>query len=346
MRSTIYKIKDIVSCFNNISDGKSPEKARKFKLEGIQKAAKSGKAASKIAHHQGIFKLDGNDNYIITGSRKSLPSYFYCIKGGQGTQAIGGKDYFETHKEFTHPGGIQVAEQILVVGHEKYNNLKLFTRKDCSRIRFYDISNPNNIKELRHLRIKDRNSHGEIASAIGLTKLNDQWIMAVRALKTIDFYILDGDINAVNNRFKAISRLDIAGFSFEEFQGLNLFVDEHDDLFSFGMPKKSKKQDKCWMHQIQLIKSRGKIVDVRGADLIAVKHFKRNGNGPRFKYASCINFIPYDHTIIAGEAVQGYFEVISASAHVDTQCIRCNEWKGIQPSISQPDRPSDPLTHP
>ena len=344
MKKTIYKIREIEACFNEINDGQGNDKAEKFSLKNIIKAKKSGKSGNKISHHQGICKLNGIENYLITGSRKSRSGYLYFIKNGIGSKVFNGNDYWEKlHPIFTHPGGIQVAENILAIGFEQYKGFTTF--QDRSFVRFYDISNIENIIELKHLEInRFTNGIKKIASAIGITKLNNQWIVGVRGKKSIDFFTLEGNIMNPTNQFKSIGSLDIKTFKLEEFQSFQLFIDEKDDIYSIGMPKGSSTKDKCWLHKINFKIKANRIKKVKSAKLRQVKHFKRNGKGPRFCHGSSITFNAVDPNLRPDEAsnqpVKGYFELISISKHVDDNSIRANRWKGIEP-ISIPGGAND-----
>ena len=113
-----------------------------------------------------------------------------------------------------------MAENILVVGNEQYYGAT--TRTDRSNVRFFDIGNEGSITELSHLLIERRGS-GKIASAVALTKNGNQWILAVRAENSIDFYTLEGNILDRNSQFVSIGSLDNASNGLKGFQAIQMF---------------------------------------------------------------------------------------------------------------------------
>lgn len=321
MKSTVYKIKNLAETFENLQDGKD-HKGTKFSLTNIERAPGSGIPADLIAHQQGMYRLDADDSFIVTGSAKENPGYFYIIKDGEGYYGNEGNDYWPVDYVMTHPGGIQVAEDILVIGNEQYSGAT--TRSDRSNIRFYNISDPDAVAELTHLEI-ERRGDGKIASAVGLTKLGEQWILAVRAEKTMDFYSLYGDPNDKENSFSELSSIDLDGNGMKSFQCVNLFLNADEDLFLFGMPDGSSTKDECWLYKLNSEKDSEGVTSIYSAEEKVYKHFYRDGTGPRFKWASCVCFEPDDDSS-ENQETTGKFVVYSASGHVDDKKISCNRW--------------------
>lgn len=321
MKSTIYKIKSLISTFENMKDGKD-HKGTKFSLDEIDRAPGSGIPADLIAHQQGMYRLDANNNFIVTGSAKNNPGYFYIIKNGEGYDGNDGKDYWPIDYVMTHPGGIQVAEDILVIGNEQYSGAT--TRSDRSNIRFYNISDPDAVVELTHLGI-ERRGDGKIASAVGLTKLGEQWILAVRALDTMDFYSLYGYPSDRENSFSELSSIGLDDNGMKQFQCVNLFLDAEEKLFLFGMPDGSSTNDECWLYQLNAEKDSEGITNISSAEEMVHKHFYRDGSGPRFKWASCVCFESDDDSQ-ENQETKGKFIVYSAAGHVDNNKIACNKW--------------------
>ncbi len=176
MESKVYKIKDLVKTFKKVKDGRDKFKAKRFKLTHINRAPGSGVSGDRIAHRQGMYRLTGGSyaasgNYIIGGSVRTRGvnhgGYFYPITQGKATNVGNDNHYITIDNTFTHLGGIQCAEDLLVVGCEKYTtdipSIVPNTEDDKSRIYFYDISNFGNIRRLNHLKI-ERFAPGAIAS--------------------------------------------------------------------------------------------------------------------------------------------------------------------------------------
>lgn len=317
MYATIFAISDLETKFNNLGDEKSENKsASKFDLSKIIRAPGSGESTDKIAHHQGAFKCDGDNNYIITGSVKGKHPYFYVIKDGKGGKCVNGNDYYLIQNlAMTHPGGIQVAENVLVVGLEQYSGST--TRSDRSSVMFFDISDESNIKEITQWNFL-RNGDGKIASAVGLTKRHGQWILAVRGKKTIDFYVNDDDSQPgmYYGTFKEAGTIKIEK-EIKEFQQLFLYLDNQNSLYMMGMPDGSSTTDKCWLHKLNFTNSStGRIDKIISAEYKKTIHFFRDGEGPRFMYAACVTF--YNDI--------SQFKVYSMEAHVVNEKIKCNVW--------------------
>ena len=321
MFKTVYKVKSIKKTFNEIPTGFDNPKAKKFKLTELDTPPGT---ESPIVHHQGVESLDGNKNYLITGSTYDNPGYCLVIKNGKGHTLSNRKKYFDIDVAYTHPGGIQAAEHILAVGNEQYRGPT--TYPDRSNIKFYDISNDRTIRQLNHLEIVRDITTGydnePIASAVGITKHNDQWILAVRSKNTVDFYSLIGDPNDISKKFDLIGQLDKNDYHFNDYQSIYLYFSARNKLYLFGMPRKTENDDKCFLHTIKTTVRAGKIKSVDGARTIRIRHFKRNGNGPRFKYASCIEFIPEVPSTTVGK-----FKITSVEANINNESIRCNSWE-------------------
>ncbi len=321
MFKTVYKIKNIKNTFNEIPTGFDPPKAKKFKLTQMVKPPGAG---NLVVHHQGVESLDGKSNFLIAGSTIGSPSYCLVVKNGKGYSLPSKLKHFYIDAAYTHPGGIQAAEHILAVGNEQYNVAT--TYPDRSTVKFYDISDDDNIIELKHLEIVRDQTTGynnePIASAVAITKNKNQWILAVRAKKSVDFYSLEGDPNDVSNKFKLIAQLDKEDNCLYDYQSIYLYFNDANKLYLFGMPKKTEKHDKCFLHTLKTTVKNDIIKSVDGARTIRVRHFKRNGRGPRFMYASCIEYIPDNPS----SPTIGKFKIYSIEANVNNNSIRCNYW--------------------
>lgn len=311
MYATIHRIPNLEIEFGYLEHNRNS--AAKFELKNIEPVLGAGGKLALIEHHQGACKCDGNENYIVTGSvtGENLP-YFYIVKNGEGAKCVNGKDYYLIKNEkMQHPGGIQVAEKLLAVGLEQYNMAT--THMDRSTIMFYDIADEHNIQPIPQWTI-DRKGNNKIASAIGLTRINGQWIMAVRAKKTVDFYV-NNNIGA--GRFTEAGHVDING-GVKEYQQLFLYQDDLGSIYMIGMPDGSSREDKCWLHKLPY-DAEGTVITMFRNEVEHKKtiHFKRSGDGPRFMFAAGISF---------SDTAPG-FEVYSLEGHVVNHKIRCNRWK-------------------
>lgn len=318
MKSEVIVINGIESAIDDLKrifdDGH--QKGTKFEITNIDRAPGSGTSVDLIAHHQGVYQCDGDGNYIITGSTKENPGYFYMIKNSTGSKSIVGKDYYSIETVMTHPGGIQVAENILAIGNEQYSGAT--TRDDRSNVRFFDIGADGSIIEMNHLLIQ-REGKGKIASAVAFTKNGNQWVLAIRANDSIDFYTLGGDISSKESKFNYLGDLDKKSNGFKDFQAIQIFPGKDKEgnivFYLFGMPDGSKEEDKMWIYKINFTFENNVIKKVNHVSFYTTIHFHRDGDGPRFKYGAGISY------------VNNKFEVTSISGHVESRKIKCNKWR-------------------
>jgi|GEM_PF-4558627 len=317
MFSTIRKIKNIKERFDGIPT--ENKFSQMFTLNKIERAPGSGISGDASAHQQGVYKLDGNENYIITGNVKNVDKhsldhpYFYVARNGVGAKCFEGKDYYSIivdpndSTKFTHPGGIQVAENVLAI---------VLEGDGCTLVKFYDISgipdkagNEAKVNEFTNWSFKRDDAKGE---AVGLIKRNGQWILAIQAGKYFEFYICDSE-KAGEGNFVSIGRIECDKYKLKEFQNVNLYLNDKDDLFMFGMPYTyGTTDDKCALYKITLTKKNGTYtIEVA---LLSEKHFHRKEEGPRFCFAASIYC---DNDIL---------RIFSTEAHVENGSIRCCEW--------------------
>ena len=198
--------------------------------------------ATPVHHHQGMYK-DG-DLLYITGSTGWVPSYVYKIRTDEDNRY----HHFDTlrlngnMRPYKHPGGLQSANGILAVGIEKYFPvLGTHTIKD-SVICFFDINDK--YKELDNLRLQVK----DFASAVGIVYWKDRWIVASRGDgQDVSFYSFENENQDTN-----LKSFDKAA-KVAEFQNLNLFLDENEDIYLFGMGKsKMGGVDTCRIYKVTL----------------------------------------------------------------------------------------------
>jgi len=222
---------------------------RKYETQNISIKEKLGGIPLKdLYHHQGLYR-EGNTFYISVSTFPSVPSYIY-ISGDKKGQIMLDKGALS---QYTHPGGIQVADGLLAVGLEKYTGIP-FSTEFISVICFFDLKKGN--KELTDLRLildegynekikinTDRdvlnNAHNQTirnnrASALGIVKRGNEFIVANRGTNSnIDFYKIDSDkknITQIGNTFKGVG----------DFQNINLFLYKN-DVYLFGMGNENGK---------------------------------------------------------------------------------------------------------
>lgn len=341
MYSIIRKIPNLEQKFANLNS--VARNATAFRITDIDRAPGSGQPVDPFAHHQGICRVDGIGNFIVSGSIFNLDPnstdrpYFYVFQNGHGSKAVSGKDYYQIKNEenplmpdlidnndrriMTHPGGIQVAENVLAVGLEDYNAIPV-VRTDRSLVRFYDISDESNIQEINSWGF-GRWGNNLTASAVGLTKRNGQWILGIRANGYLELFV-NNTATVGQGNFQPIGSPIPFGANnqIKEFQGINLYLSDNNDVYLLGSPDDGNNDDKMWLHELQFVydspySQANRIIGLQStpARYVNMVHFHRNGPGPRFKYAACI---------YANE--QNDFEVYSLEMHVINGESRCNGW--------------------
>ena len=133
----IFAQQSVVDNFNNIcSNSKSIQFENDLEIN------------NKGGHLQGIqyYKTETGEYAFISGS-SDLNAYYSVVKLGSSNKIISVNKLME--KPFKHSGGIQIFENLMVVGIE--DNAK----KDVSKVCVYDISNPEKPKT-NHISIIER----------------------------------------------------------------------------------------------------------------------------------------------------------------------------------------------
>jgi hypothetical protein len=186
-----------------------------------------------LFHLQGMYKT-GNQFYFSGSTNPLIPAYIVSVNQCDAT--TGCYDNFNVIRlnerqieRHTHPGGIQAANGILAVGLEKYDENKFFlsTKTNTSFVCFYDTKETNAPPLLSFSRDEDT----EIASAVAIVSFDNNWIVAVRGNKgSIQFYKI-GKSNNILKLEVTMKKIPKVG----DFQNINLFLDENNDMYLFGM---------------------------------------------------------------------------------------------------------------
>lgn len=327
MFATVKKIDQISEKFSKMPTDR--KYATNAELIVSEKAPGAGEKGNIHAHHQGIFKLDGDENYIITGNVKNIETnqhdhaYLYIINNGKEI------NYFQIvvdekdSKKFTCPGGIQVSENILAVVVEDENHHE-------SKALFYDIGalvvNEEHGLVIPEIFRIERKNQGERGESIGIIKRKNQWFIVIQSGNSLDVYLA-----APKNR-KELVPIHLRNIAFDndmksphynhlqEFQSINLYMDEKDDIYLFGMPVESGvNEDKCSLYKFHLKYNQSDEIagfeqEQAPIEWIETKRFYRNIEGPCFCYAASI-YPEKDNLII-----------YSIEGHVTDGKIRMCKW--------------------
>ncbi len=312
------QVKDhIVAAFFRIKN----DKPKSFSIKKIEEAKGTFNLISEapVHHHQGLFKY--SNKFYISGSTAGNPSYIYQVLVDKEDQAVKFDNPLLLHKDiqkFKHPGGLQVANGILAVGIETYNILLLnTTTKKDSVVCFFDTEDSHN--ELKNLRITlsgstkevDEGSQSNFASAVGIVYCNNAWIVAVRGKnQDVLFYRFENKNGERKNK-KTTKEDDVISHigtvsGVAEFQNLNLFLDENNEIYLFGMGKsKMGGVDTCKIYRVNIKSAKLDAVWINEDGIIEYrdyKNFDQNKliftctSNTSFHWASCVSIQKNPHT--------------------------------------------------
>jgi hypothetical protein len=199
-------------------------------------------------HLQGVQLLKkGNKEFALLSGSSNRQAYCAVVQMGMKNEVIQVKTLME--KPFKHAGGIQVFEDILVVGIEDNN------KKDKSKVCLYNLSDPENLNT-KPLSVIQRK--GEVmratAGCVGITKYRNNILVAVGDWDTkhIDFYVCDEKKWQNEERdFELIFELDTRNQAktgwinndWSSYQNINLFTDGAGNLFLVGLGQDKRPKD-------------------------------------------------------------------------------------------------------
>lgn len=190
-------------------------------------------------HLQGVqLLLKNNTEYaILSGSSDTYAYYSLAILGNYNrVQSVN----ILMHKPFKHAGGIQILQNILVVGIEDND------AKDKSRVCIYDFGNPD-VPPLKQLAMIERTGEPFRCSAgcTGIARMGKQYLVVVGDWDTkhLDFYLseenkLRHEINAFEEVYtidtEKIDRSSWTDIAWHAYQNINLLKDADGKLYLFG----------------------------------------------------------------------------------------------------------------
>ena len=189
------------------------------------------------SHQQGIQRTAGGD-FVVSGSGLRSGYIYFADRSSLKI----GEVLTPVVSNFNHFGGIQVADDILAAGYERFESGAAGT----SVVLFYDVRNVASPAALDHL-TTERTSGGETAGAVGLCRDGASWLLLVANWDSdrLDFYRSDSDdLVAPTTRFALVGIWELganglgAGSIDDRwgvYENINLFVDEDGSLWFVGM---------------------------------------------------------------------------------------------------------------
>jgi hypothetical protein len=280
-------------------------------------AVPDGARGSSRWHQQGIQRLPSG-GWAVSGSAPGI-GYLYCADAN-GT-------IYHTHcpalGNFNHLGGFQIADGIMAVGYERFEN----GANGHSRILFFDVRSGIPAR-LPHLDL-ERSTPGDTAGAVGLWFIGDRWLLLVANWNAarLDFYrSTSHDLFAPGTRFEATptwrwskSTHGFATGSIDDnwapYQSINLFTQTGEAV---GM-------DRLWFVGTHAVAGDDwadlYALDLSGAQpvitKVANKHVYNSGGSQSLQHAGGL---AYDTTAAA-------FELYAMQAHLgDGISTRVNRW--------------------
>jgi len=331
----VQKIINLESTFSKIDDNRN-HNGYDFEYKNIKIPKGSGKI---VEHIQGLFLLDDFETYIATKNSNNSKSTLIVFNERFNS-------YLEFKNPFNHPGGIDVVDNILVVGHEQYNSKKRreFTDKwkkrkihsendirkfekeqlatiqeKSSLIEFYDISNLKSIKRLKgfNLERKSDENSPQLASAVSILNTSKEIVLSIRNKNSLDFFTRSKNSNTwqyINSIYQWPKEIN-----FNDFQSIKLFTDNKDRLYFVGL-NQGLLQDKLILFKIKTRKSKAKYSKFISAELVNKKHFDHGESilGPHHRYGGFIKFLPYSNRIDS----EGEFIVGSCSRNLNRKKLK------------------------
>jgi hypothetical protein len=189
------------------------------------------------SHQQGIQRTTGGD-FVVSGSGLRSGYIYFADRSSLKI----GEVLTPVVSNFNHIGGIQLTDDILGAGYERFESGATGT----SVVLLYDVRNVGSPAALDHLTI-ERTSAGETAGAVGLCRDGATWLLLVANWDSdrLDFYRSDSDnLFATTTRFALLAtwRVAIDGLgagSIDDrwgvYENINLFADGDGSLWFIGM---------------------------------------------------------------------------------------------------------------
>jgi hypothetical protein len=189
------------------------------------------------SHQQGIQRTTGGD-FVVSGSGSEVGYIYFADRSSLKIRKV----LTPVVGSFNHFGGIQVADNILAAGYERFES----GAADTSVVLFYDVRNVASPGALDHLTI-ERTSSGETAGAVGLCRDSTSWLLLVANWDSdrLDFYRSDNvDLFATTTRFALVgtwqfSANGLGAGSVDDrwgtYENINMFADENGTLWFVGM---------------------------------------------------------------------------------------------------------------
>lgn len=328
--SATYSVTEVVPLGNieKIYRAVAAKNASSFTITNPNRKSLPDKADSGSYHQQGIQRT-ARGEYVVSGSAKDTGYIYFANANGEIVNVIepDSDDEPDSDENYNHCGGIQVVDDILVVGYERLEK----GEEGTSKVLFYDITNIDAPEELTHLTISRQNKNST-AGAVALSRYGDGWFLLVANWNAnrLDFYTCDEeDLTSEDAGFSKQGSWskDLDGLGpdsiddhWEGYQNINLFTQNDGTMYFIGMHTNIVQAFADWADLYSLEYSVHENGNFNGAVTKKDKmHFYRNGSGPRFLYGSGYYY---------SESSNRFYVYACESQLQDNEnSSRCNKWE-------------------
>ncbi|MCA9075707.1 MAG: hypothetical protein KDA93_11785 [Planctomycetaceae bacterium] len=219
-------------------------------------------------HWQGIQMrrdADGDRSQVFLSHDSATTAYIYVVEFSDSLDVPGRiihRHEFSSDGDsppLRHSGGIQLVEDVLVVGVEDNQ------RKTRSEVQFWEVSDPTKFRQLTHVTVQRRGEpKAQTAGAVGMVKQGDGHILAVANWdsRAIDFYVsnekplLDPECRFTHERQWSAERADISrwnpGTAFGSHQAIQLLADVSGTIYLIGFHTDSQDAERADLFLVDL----------------------------------------------------------------------------------------------
>lgn len=302
--STVYKIQGLEKKLYDLKPKRNKSEQFQIKAQGarmlydwLEYVSTTGGKTWLDYHHQGIWKVNGSRNskehFLISGN--PLNNLGYLINSKERNASVWDlRSNAIFQYTLNHPGGIQIARNLLPVAYEK-------KKSDKAGVAFFDVGDARKLRSIDNLFMANKVCYdGQTpdafyekhlntrVSACGITCIRENWLLAVVINERVAFYTKALDESLYIGRFKFIGFGDI----FDSYNQVSLHLDENENVYLLGTSDNdgTATDDKVFVWKITFDDA---VRHIKTTEQLETIHFTRGGNdGPRFCYAACVSFEP------------------------------------------------------
>lgn len=266
-------------------------------------------------HQQGIQRWGGG--WVVSGSGPDKGYLYFASPAGNihtkytvpddlGLPTLG-----DTLK-YNHPGGFQIANNILAIGIENTD----LRRDSYSRIVLLDVTDPRAPRHLPHLDIVRPATPEKVmtAGATAITELEDGYLIITGNWdsRRLDFYRTSSkELYDENTSVSGCLGSWEAGVEGKSYQNINVYGNGLDELYLIGLYSVDRSRDIADLLVIDA--SDWNDIKVRK---IAEKEFSGGATAPLFVHGAGSYYDP----------VEAQLQIYSVEAHSHSDTVWCNLW--------------------